>query len=90
MFQCILKSWEFAYVFSHANLKETQHRDKIKRIICARVGITLVVIPYWWNRNIQSVAQTIQDARPDIPIPSSLLNGDFIPKEAPKGYSVIS
>jgi len=47
------------------------------------LGITLIVIPYWWNKSPESVAKMIHLARPDIPFPKELLAGDPIPNEIP-------
>ncbi len=56
-----------------------KERDEHKKMICERDGITLVVIPYWWNKTIESVAHTLHSIRPDVLIPASLLNGKPIP-----------
>ncbi len=56
-------------------MKGVQERDKMKRWICKGTGITLVIIPYWWDKKIESLAATIRVARPDIPFPSALLSG---------------
>ncbi len=55
-----------------------QQRDRSKRSICEAQGITLIVIPYFWNKKMESVANTLHMTRPDIPIPSTLLTGDVI------------
>ncbi len=70
-------------LFRHASWK-VQERDKLKRWICSRDGITLVVIPYWWNKTPESIARTIHEARPDMLFPEELLKGDSIRTEAPK------
>ncbi len=64
-----------------------QRRDKSKQIVCNTMGITLLVVPYWWDMKIESLAQTIHIARPDIVLPSSLLNMAFssaIPTKMPQ------
>ncbi len=61
-----------------------RQRDALKQTICYRDGITLIVIPFWWNNTIESLARTIHVARPDIEMPSSLLRGDIIPAIAPQ------
>ncbi len=58
-------------------------RDEQKRLLCAQDGITLVVIPFWWNRKVESVLVTIHNERPDIKLPSTLLKGAPIPTEMP-------
>ncbi len=58
-------------------------RDKIKQSICIRDGITLLVVPYWWDRSIGSIARSIQIARPDLVIPTGIAKGDPIPSLEP-------
>lgn len=46
--------------------------------MCKEVGITLIEIPYWWDKKLPSLCATIYNSRPDIlktkptaiPIPS--------------------
>jgi hypothetical protein len=45
---------------------ETKIRDNNKIQLCEKLGITLIHIPYWWNRNILSLKATIHKKRPDI------------------------
>ncbi len=53
-------------------------------MICDNHGITLVVIPYWWNRNSSGVADAIHTLRPDFnDILRPFLIGERIPKSAP-------
>ncbi len=66
-----------------SELQVVQQRDEMKKIICDMHGITLLVIPYWWNKTIESVAQTIHFARPDILLSSKLLTGEPIPCSFP-------
>ncbi len=40
-------------------------------------------MPYWWDGKLESVAQTLHIARPDLPLPSAVLQGDPVPKEMP-------
>jgi len=59
-----------------------RRRDEKKLSICRERGITLLVIPYWWNTSLESIAETIRKERPDI-----LLNvgrGEEISKEMPE------
>lgn len=55
-------------------------KDAEKASICAKAGITLVSVPYWWDFGADSLANTIQMMRPDLislprgngkPIPSN-------------------
>ncbi len=46
--------------------------DQEKKEICNRSGITLIEIPYWWDKKIETVAHAIHVTRPDILLPSNL------------------
>ncbi len=46
--------------------------------------MTLITIPYWWDKKVESVVKTIHISRPDIEMPRSLLNGEAIPVDNPK------
>ncbi len=59
-------------------------RDMKKRSVCKEHGITLITIPYWWNKTIESIAATISEIRPDISIPEPLSKGNVIPLHNPK------
>jgi len=66
----------------HPTFKITQQRDKLKKLHCQEEGITLIVIPYWWDKTIDSVIQTIHQLRPDIDLPDA--KGFPIPAKIPK------
>jgi hypothetical protein len=40
--------------------------DKLKEEVCARAGITLLIVPYFWDSSATSLAAMIQSLRPDI------------------------
>ncbi len=45
----------------------------------------MIVIPFWWDKKIESVVHTIRMTRPDIMLPPTLLSkGDPIPLDMPK------
>ncbi len=71
------------YSVRYNDLVEQQHRDNVKQQICYTNGITLIIIPFWWNRKVESVAHSIHTTRPDILLPSHLLTHDIIPTEMP-------
>jgi hypothetical protein len=52
------------YIFG--SFATQQFKDNQKRAACSRAGITLIEIPYWWDKTKQSLAATIQQQRPDL------------------------
>jgi len=68
--------YKFVPIYGSKNISQ---RDEKKRRICEQDGISLFVIPYWWNRTTESVAATISSRRPDIKIPSQFDHGEVIP-----------
>ena len=34
-------------------------RDKEKQILCSKFGIQLIIIPFWWDNNIDSLKETV-------------------------------
>ncbi len=85
---CAFSSWNslcFSFIFRrHDYSAKTIQRDAWKRTVCEKDGIVLIIIPYWWDQSVESIACTIHQTRPDIPVPSSLLAGVPIPPTAPK------
>jgi hypothetical protein len=59
--------------------------DKMKSYVAKSEGITLIPIPYWWDKETASLEATIQSYRPDI-IDSSQLKAKPIPQEATFKY----
>jgi len=45
---------------------KTKEKDTHKAKECCKLGITLIVIPYWWNYEIFSLQATIHQSRPDL------------------------
>lgn len=60
-----------------------RERDNEKRLACEMKGITLVEIPYWWDREKSSLVATIQGKRPDLLANAGV--GETIPSQPPKG-----
>mmetsp|Transcript_23095 Transcript_23095/g.32216 ORF Transcript_23095/g.32216 Transcript_23095/m.32216 type:complete len:376 (+) Transcript_23095:2-1129(+) len=65
--------------------RQYQERDLEKKAACDRANITLVQVPYWWNRTESSLASTIKKIRPEVSIAGSFLFDNPIP-ESPPGY----
>jgi hypothetical protein len=58
-----------------------QRRDQSKLKFASQFGITLISIPFWWDRLPNSLASTIQLYRPDISLQAKEVPP--IPKEMP-------
>ncbi len=65
-------------------MTHNQQRDTQKQKVCFSDGITLIIIPYWWDQQVESVTRTIHRLRPDISLPAAFLTGDPIPTEEPQ------
>ncbi len=50
------------------NSSETiqQERDQYKKEKALEIGVTIIEVPYWWDRSLDSLASLIQSQRPDI------------------------
>jgi hypothetical protein len=59
--------------------KQQGNRDKLKAEISKEYGITLVVIPYWWNHSEKFLKTQIASLRPDI-LPDYKLETAHIPE----------
>ncbi len=55
----------YQYVSVYTDLDIVQQRDRTKELICINNGITLIVVPFWWDRTVESLVATIHDVRPD-------------------------
>jgi hypothetical protein len=63
------------------DLSVRQRRDRAKRKFASQFGITLISIPFWWDRSSNSLASTIQYYRPDIKLQAKEVSP--IPLEMP-------
>jgi hypothetical protein len=43
-----------------------QQNDELKKLYTKQMGITLIPIPYWWDKSVESLAATIQSYRIDL------------------------
>jgi hypothetical protein len=71
-------------------VESQQCKDELKRAACARAGITLIEVPYWWDHHSASIAATIRMLRPDISFRQGTIFGDPIPATAPVHHAVPS
>ena len=46
--------------------EERQEKDLTKSEFCKEKGITLIEIPYWWDRQFESLYATVYNKRPDL------------------------
>jgi hypothetical protein len=56
----------FSNHFGSASVR--QRRDQAKLRFASQLGITLISVPFWWDRSSDSLASTIHSYRPDIKI----------------------
>jgi len=56
----------YNFHFMYGSEKCTQQRDTEKKDACQKIGITLIEIPYWWDRQLPSLMAAINKARPDL------------------------
>jgi hypothetical protein len=61
---------ETHYFSTHifGNALQRQQADLFKSTFANQLGITLVSIPFWWDKSSDSLAATIMSKRPDINI----------------------
>jgi len=42
-----------------------KYRDNEKQEACKCLGLTLLEIPYWWKRDLESIIEMLHKHRPD-------------------------
>lgn len=57
---------QFKCGFPGQSLEHKQSRDSEKQRLCEQHGITLITIPYWWDRTEASVIDAIEQKRPEL------------------------
>ncbi len=65
------------------SFEQCKRGDIFKQSLSKACGITLLIIPFWWNKSIHSFAHELYANRPDIEVPPSLLKEGGIPQEMP-------
>eukprot|EP01124_Arcella_intermedia_P001397 TRINITY_DN10759_c0_g1_i2.p1 TRINITY_DN10759_c0_g1~~TRINITY_DN10759_c0_g1_i2.p1 ORF type:complete len:347 (-),score=73.81 TRINITY_DN10759_c0_g1_i2:776-1681(-) len=58
-------------------------RDEKKKTECKKNGITLILVPYWWKGDKESLSATISKERPDVIDPSSVTGIEGISQDPP-------
>eukprot|EP01114_Cavostelium_apophysatum_P017721 TRINITY_DN5331_c0_g1_i3.p1 TRINITY_DN5331_c0_g1~~TRINITY_DN5331_c0_g1_i3.p1 ORF type:complete len:845 (-),score=169.37 TRINITY_DN5331_c0_g1_i3:2211-4745(-) len=56
----------FSQLFKQQSMRIRQQNDELKRLACRDAGITLVAIPYWWDRSKDQLIATVRQQRPDL------------------------
>jgi hypothetical protein len=56
--------FEFHYQSGSGDVR--MNRDNTKRMACKMENITLIEIPYWWDRKMESLYDIIKNIRPDL------------------------
>jgi hypothetical protein len=67
------------HIFGQASNR--QRADNIKREFAAKLGITLISIPFWWDKSLTSLAATIYSHRPDLSLDG--LTSGVVPVKMP-------
>jgi hypothetical protein len=70
-------------IYSVGSSLDRQKRDIEKGEVCLNKGISLIQIPYWWDKRLESLISTIHHKRPDL-IPNNF--SEAIPVEPPQGF----
>jgi hypothetical protein len=70
----------------YGSASKRQKADHIKMDLAKSVGITLIPIPFWWDRSLQSLAATIRLYKPDISWPDIPSTTTPISEEMPLKY----
>lgn len=64
--------------------RDRQERDQEKRIECRRTGITLVEVPFWWDRKRDSLQNSIHLCNKNLIGPIG--DGFGIPFDPPENF----
>lgn len=60
-----------------------KEQDNEKRMACREKGITLIEIPYWWDKEKSSLMATIHELRPEL---VEAVDASPIPREPPTSF----
>ena len=52
------------HLFGTAHIQ--QLRDEEKRLACTNCGITLIEVPFWWDRSLESLMATVYQKKPGL------------------------
>jgi hypothetical protein len=71
-------------IFGSAGRRHTT--DELKKKLATDLGITLIQIPFWWDKSLPSILATLQHHRPDIQLDGSYSGSRPISLEMPEKY----
>ncbi len=54
------------YYHRQQPIESMRERDRNKLDSLKELGITVIEVPYWWDRKVTSLAATIYNSRPDL------------------------
>lgn len=55
-----------SHAFSNTTIIYSAMKDNIKQRYCFNSNITLICVPYWWDRSLEAISGIIKQIRPDI------------------------
>jgi len=55
-----------------------KYNDQRKKELSYDIGITLICVPFWWDKSVEALATMIREVRKDIDL------GNFTPKLTPR------
>ncbi len=74
----------------YGSAAKRQQVDHLKMEIAQQDGITLIHVPFWWDKSPSSLAATIQRCRPDIKLldvhPSIVAISSLMPEKYKKPF----
>jgi hypothetical protein len=76
----------YTVAFFLQRLETRQRIDQAKRNFAAQCGITLISVPFWWDKSSNSLAATIEYFRPDIKLQDLAKDVMPIPMEMPQRF----
>jgi len=64
--------------------RQMQDYDKVSRM--KKMGRTVISVPCWWNKSVESILATIYKHRPDLILNRDFKDGAVIPDEPPANF----
>jgi len=70
----------YCWSYKYGSPERRQQRDQRKTELCDRYGITIVIVPFWWDCKKETISMGIELQRPDIFHSARFSINDAIPK----------